>query len=44
MRLPIKQGDWVTKTVTVKDKTKKTLKTGKVVPTWLAMTRNASKV
>jgi len=44
MRLLVTNNDWTTKPVPVKDKTKRTLKTGKVVPTYLAMTRKAQKI
>lgn len=40
----IKQGDWTTKQLTIKNKTTRTLSNGVVVPTWLAMTRKAVKV
>lgn len=43
-RIIIIQGDWVTKKIPVHNKTVRVLKNGRVVPTWLAMARKASKV
>ena len=44
MRILIKQGDWVTKKITIVDKTKRALKNGREVLTTLAMTRKAAKM
>ena len=43
MHIKVINHDWHTKPVTIKDKTKKVLTTGKVIPTWEAMLRKANK-
>jgi len=43
MKITIKQGDWTTKKLTIKNKTVRTLSDGKVIATWLNMQRQAVK-
>jgi hypothetical protein len=43
MKLIIRQGDWVTKKLQIKDATHQVLKTGKVVPTAANMLRRIAK-
>lgn len=43
-RIIIKQGDWTTKQLSIKNKTVQTLSNGKVIQTWSAMLRQAAKV
>jgi len=42
-KIIIKQGDWTTKKLTIKDKTTRTLLNGKVIATWLNMQRQITK-
>jgi hypothetical protein len=44
MKLIIKQGDWTTKVVEIKDASMMTLKNGRVIPTASNMLRKASKI
>lgn len=44
MKIIIKQGDWTTKKLPIKNKTMRTLKNGRLVPTALCMYRQASKI
>jgi hypothetical protein len=43
MKLIIKQGDWTTKVVEIKDASMMTLKNGRVIPTASNMLRNVEK-
>ena len=44
MKLIIKQGDWVTKKLSITDATVQTLKNGRIIPTACNMLRKASKI
>lgn len=44
MKLIIKQGDWTTKNLRIKNRTVRVLSTGKIVPTTLASFRQAAKI
>lgn len=44
MKIKFTSSDWRVKPVAIKNKTVRTLKNGKVIPTWAAMTGEAAKI
>lgn len=44
MKILVTNNDWTTKPVTIKNRTVRVLKTGKVIPTELAMFRRSKKI
>ena len=44
MKIQVFNSDWQVKPVAIKNKTVRTLKNGKVIETWAAMTRAAAKI